>query len=102
MSAAGDIVRAHIPSITRAVESRAVVEDADAWDMDGTYVGPMRDCACGRPVDGFYAYADHLAALLDAMPDPVADVRAILYRDGPDTQWDAEIVDDIARAVAQE
>ena len=87
MTAAGDIVRAHYASIPRGVE-----------DDDGT----VRTCACGLVVDGFYAYADHLAALLDAMPDPVADVRAILYRDGPDTQWDAEIVDDIARAVAQE
>ena len=70
MTAAGDIVRAHIPNVTRAVESRAVKEDPYAWDPDGDYVGSMRQCPCGRVLDGVYAYAAHLAALLDAMPDP--------------------------------
>jgi hypothetical protein len=63
------IVRAHIPSITARVEELASASngrywDPAPWDDDGDYCGSLRECPCGVILDGFYAYADHLADVL--------------------------------------
>lgn len=54
------VIRAHVPSITRAIEE----EEDWPLDLDGEYIGDKRECRCGLRLDGFYEYVDHLIELL--------------------------------------
>lgn len=60
-SAAISIIKQHIPSITDEMDEDDVL--TPRWD-DGDYAGDQRVCACGREIDGYYDYVDHLAEVL--------------------------------------
>jgi len=64
MTARADLIRKHIPSITETIENEeyglARRHDPEAFDMDGDYIGSMRECHCHVIVDGYYEYVDHL------------------------------------------
>lgn len=74
MSTAADIIRAHIPNLTTAAE--AVIDDRIERNLSRrdflSSLGPdyadyaVRICPCGKQLDGFYEYADHLIELLEA------------------------------------
>jgi len=57
-SAAIAIIEAHIPSLSdeNEAEISEVVYSTD-WEASDLAV---RTCACGKRIDGFYEYADHL------------------------------------------
>jgi len=59
-----ELIRLHIPSITEQIENEeygvAREQDPEAFDLDGDYIGPMRECRCGVIVEGYYEYTDHL------------------------------------------
>jgi len=51
------LLRAHTPSLSNENEGEIydrIVEDGDAADF------ALRTCSCGKRVDGFYEYVDHL------------------------------------------
>lgn len=52
------IIRDHIPSLTdedaETIYRISFTEDTDAADL------ALRTCACGKRIDGFYEYVDHL------------------------------------------
>jgi len=55
------IIRDHAPSITDEMD-----HDLDLWPKDdiGDYCGDKRICACGRHIDGYYDYVEHLKEML--------------------------------------
>jgi hypothetical protein len=55
------IIDKHIPSITDEMD-----EDPDMLPKDdiGDYCGDQRKCACGRHIDGYYDFMDHLKEVL--------------------------------------
>jgi hypothetical protein len=59
------VIKAHIPSVTDEMDA-GEGEYADLWPRDdmGDYIGDQRICACGRRIDGFYDYVDHLKEVL--------------------------------------
>lgn len=64
MTKRSDFIRQHMPSITERVEELALERDPEAFDLDGDYVGSIRECHCGLIVEGYYEYADHLIEVL--------------------------------------
>jgi hypothetical protein len=61
-----ELINEHIPSLTPEDED-AILErlsDFDAGDGEAD-VGDfaLRTCACGKAIDGFYDYAEHLIAI---------------------------------------
>lgn len=63
--AAIKIIEAHIPSLTDAAEAEIERRFLDADEEGLDYAdAAYRVCACGKPIDGFYEYADHLKEVL--------------------------------------
>lgn len=63
--AARETIEHHIPSITDRIEEWAVESDPYAFDDDGDYIGMARDCHCGKFIEGYYEYVDHLTEVLE-------------------------------------
>ena len=55
------IIDKHIPSVTDEMD-----HDEGLFPKDdiGDYVGDQRECACGRHIDGYYDYVEHLKEML--------------------------------------
>lgn len=59
-------IKLHIPSLSQDDENEIMQR---YWDQDGD-VGcdvaalALRTCACGKKIDGFYEYVDHLVEVL--------------------------------------
>ena len=70
-----EILKAHIPSLTDENEDEI---DQLRYGMSGN--GQMADnadlairtCSCGRRIDGFYEYVNHLASVLPAGPTTIS------------------------------
>lgn len=65
--AAAQVIDAHIPSLTEEAEARIEERHADQYDGLDEWDWAdfaVRECACGKILDGFYAYVDHLHELL--------------------------------------
>lgn len=55
------LLEAHYPSMTRADEAEIAIRLARGEDAAEL---ALRTCACGKHVDGFYEYVDHLKDVL--------------------------------------
>jgi len=55
------LLNKHIPSITDEMD-----RDPDLFPKDdiGDYCGDQRECACGKQIDGYYDYVEHLKEML--------------------------------------
>ena len=64
MTKRADIIRAHIPSLTDEDEA-LIYELVTSLDEDVTAADyALRTCRCGKRIDGFYQYTDHLIEVL--------------------------------------
>jgi hypothetical protein len=60
------ILDKHIASVTSEMDAG----EGEWTDLDGPrddigdYIGDQRQCACGRHIDGFYEYVEHLKEVL--------------------------------------
>lgn len=64
------VIDTHIPSLSdldeekidERIAEQMIDRDSDVDDADFA----VRTCACGAPIDGFYAYVDHLKEVIRA------------------------------------
>jgi hypothetical protein len=58
------VIKDHIPSLSDEDED-LIYERVTRWDEDVTAADyALRTCHCGKQIDGFYEYVDHLMDLL--------------------------------------
>lgn len=54
-----EVIKAHIPDLTDDDEGEII--DNISGDVANLAI---RTCACGKPIDGFYEYTDHLIEMM--------------------------------------